>query len=54
MGKGHQQEKGVRDLDWWAQMNDKVDSDAKSFLAVYGQFRTPLFDLCACSTKTGA
>ena len=39
--RGHQHEKGVRDLDWWAQMNDKVDSDAKQYLAVCSMGRSP-------------
>ena len=39
--RGHQREKGVRDLEWWAQMNDKVDSDAKRFLAVCCMGRSP-------------
>ena len=39
--RGHQREKGVRDLDWWAQMNDKVDSDSKGFLAVCSMGRSP-------------
>lgn len=31
--EGHQKEKGVRNLDWWARRNDDVDAMAKSYLA---------------------
>ena len=31
--EGHQREKGISQMDWWAQMNDFVDSEAKAYLA---------------------
>ena len=31
--RGHQREQGIAQLDWWARMNDFVDSEAKAYLA---------------------
>jgi len=31
--EGHQKEKGIQNLDWWARRNDDVDAMAKSYLA---------------------
>ena len=39
--KGHQREKGIQNLDWWAVTNDYVDSKAKAFIKTTCEGLTP-------------